>query len=105
MIIVDRNLNDPCLTDYETLLKNIQDLKARKQVEVPIYDFKSNSRIGYRTLEVPNCRIVINEGVCVYASSEKLRPLLDLLVSVTRGVHFDLVKQILRGHSMSRTRA
>ncbi|CDP04572.1 unnamed protein product [Coffea canephora] len=77
MIIVDRNFNDPCLTDYETLLKNIQDLKARKQVEVPIYDFKSNSRIGYRTLEVPNCRIVIIEGVCVYASSEKLRPLVE----------------------------
>lgn len=42
-----RNL-DPRLTDYDTLLKNLEDLKEGKQVEVPIYDFKSSSRIGYR---------------------------------------------------------
>lgn len=39
---------DPRLTDYDTLLENIQGLKAGKPVQVPIYDFKSSSRIGYR---------------------------------------------------------
>lgn len=39
---------DPRLTDYDTLLENIQGLKAGKSVQVPIYDFKSSSRIGYR---------------------------------------------------------
>lgn len=47
-----------------------------------------------RTLEVPSSRIVIVEGI--YALSEKLRPFLDLRVSVTGGVHFDLVKRVLR---------
>lgn len=47
-----------------------------------------------RTLEVPSSRIVLIEGI--YALSEKLRPLLDLRVSVTGGVHFDLVKRVLR---------
>ncbi|GMH31207.1 hypothetical protein Nepgr_033050 [Nepenthes gracilis] len=92
--IVDGNFDDPRLTDYDTLLQNINDLKAGKQVQVPIYDFKSSSRIGYRTLEVPSSRILIVEGI--YALSEKLRPLLDLRVSVTGGVHFDLVKRVLR---------
>ncbi|GAB2297106.1 Inorganic pyrophosphatase ttm2 [Dionaea muscipula] len=92
--IVDGNFDDPRITDYETLLQNISDLKAGKQIEVPIYDFKSSSRTGYRTLEVPSSRIVIVEGI--YALSEKLRPLLDLRVSVTGGVHFDLVKRVLR---------
>ncbi|XP_011077677.1 uridine-cytidine kinase C isoform X2 [Sesamum indicum] len=92
--IIDGNFDDPRLTDYETLLKNIHDLKAGKQVDVPIYDFKTSSRTGYRTLEVPSSRIVIIEGI--YALSEKLRPLLDLRVSVTGGVHFDLVKRVLR---------
>ncbi|WMV21654.1 hypothetical protein MTR67_015039 [Solanum verrucosum] len=85
---------DPRLTDYETLLENIHGLKAGKPVQVPIYDFKSSSRVGYRTLEAPSSRIVIIEGI--YALSEKLRPLLDLRVSVTGGVHFDLVKRVLR---------
>ncbi|KAL7149265.1 hypothetical protein ABFS83_05G027900 [Erythranthe nasuta] len=92
--IIDGNFDDPRLTDYDTLLKNINDLKEGKQVDIPIYDFKSSSRTGYRTLEVPSSRIVIIEGI--YALSEKLRPLLDLRVSVTGGVHFDLVKRVLR---------
>ncbi|XP_022968503.1 uridine-cytidine kinase C-like isoform X1 [Cucurbita maxima] len=92
--IVDGNFDDPRLTDYDTLLQNVQDLKAGKQVQVPIYDFKSSSRIGYRTVEAPSSRIVIIEGI--YALNERLRPLLDLRVSVRGGVHFDLVKRVLR---------
>nr|GEZ53815.1 uridine-cytidine kinase C-like [Tanacetum cinerariifolium]GEZ56048.1 uridine-cytidine kinase C-like [Tanacetum cinerariifolium] len=92
--VIDDNFDDPRLTDYDTLLKNIYDLKEGKSVEIPIYDFKSSTRTGYRTLEVPSSHIVIIEGI--YALSEKLRPLLDLRVSVTGGVHFDLVKRVLR---------
>ncbi|XP_047313673.1 inorganic pyrophosphatase TTM2-like [Impatiens glandulifera] len=92
--LVDGNFDDPRLTDYDTLLQNIYDLKAGKQVEIPVYDFKASSRIGYRTLEIPSSRIVVIEGI--YALSEKLQPLLDLRVSVTGGVHFDLVKRVLR---------
>ncbi|KAJ7943258.1 Uridine-cytidine kinase C [Quillaja saponaria] len=92
--IVDGNFDDPRLTDYDTLLQNVHDLKEGKAVQVPIYDFKSSSRTGYRTVEVPSSRIVIIEGI--YALSERLRPLLDLRVSVTGGVHFDLVKRVLR---------
>ncbi|KAK6250137.1 hypothetical protein SCA6_004142 [Theobroma cacao] len=87
-------LEHPRLTDYDALLENIHGLKAGKPVQVPIYDFKSSSRTGYRTVEVPSSRIVIIEGI--YALSEKLRPLLDLRVSITGGVHFDLVKRVLR---------
>ncbi|XP_057530797.1 inorganic pyrophosphatase TTM2-like isoform X2 [Amaranthus tricolor] len=92
--IVDGNFDDPRLTDYDTLLQNINDLKAGKAAQVPIYDFKTSSRIGYRTVEASSDRIVIIEGI--YALSEKLRPFLDLRVSVTGGVHFDLVKRVLR---------
>ncbi|XVE85661.1 hypothetical protein DITRI_Ditri17bG0108600 [Diplodiscus trichospermus] len=92
--IVDGNFDDPRLTDYDTLLQNIQDLKEGKEVQVPIYDFKTSSRTGYRPLEVPSSHIVIIEGI--YALSEKLVPMLDLRVSITGGVHFDLVKRVLR---------
>ncbi|KAJ0982681.1 hypothetical protein J5N97_010936 [Dioscorea zingiberensis] len=92
--IIDGNFDDPRLTDYDTLLENVHGLKEGKPVQVPIYDFKSSCRIGYRTVEVPSSRIVVLEGI--YALSERLRPLLDLRVSVTGGVHFDLVKRVLR---------
>ncbi|KAL1819427.1 hypothetical protein ACET3Z_014296 [Daucus carota] len=92
--IVDGNFDDPRLTDYDTLLQNIRGLQEGNPVQAPIYDFKSSSRVGYRTIEVPSSRIVVVEGI--YALSDKLRPFLDLRVSVTGGVHFDLVKRVFR---------
>lgn len=92
--IIDGNFDDPRLTDYDTLLENIHGLKEGKSVQVPVYDFKSSCRTGYRSLDVPSSRIVLIEGI--YALSEKLRSVLDLRVSVTGGVHFDLVKRVLR---------
>ncbi|MCO5593328.1 hypothetical protein L7F22_047338 [Adiantum nelumboides] len=85
---------DPRLTDYDHLLENLNDLRAGKDVEIPIYDFKLSQRVGYRTLKVPSSRIVVIEGI--YALTEKLRPLLDLRVAVRGGVHFDLLKRVLR---------
>ncbi|KAH7436648.1 hypothetical protein KP509_05G029600 [Ceratopteris richardii] len=93
--IIDGNFDDPRLTDYDLLLKNISDIKAGIPVEIPIYDFKLSCRTGFsRKVDVSSSRVVIIEGI--YALSEKLRPLLDLRVSVMGGVHFDLVKRVLR---------
>lgn len=92
--VIDGNFDDPRITDYDTLLENIKDLKAGRPAEVPIYSFKESKRIGYRTVPVPESRVVVVEGI--YALSQRLRNLLDLRVSVTGGVHFDLVKRVLR---------
>ena len=61
---------------------------------MPIYDFKESRRTGYQAVEVPESRVVILEGI--YALHQRVRPLLDLRVSITGGVHFDLVKRVLR---------
>lgn len=49
---------DPRLTDYDTLLDNIHGLRDGKPVQVPIYDFKSSSRIGYRYIFSRWCKLV-----------------------------------------------
>ncbi len=92
--VIDGNFDDPRITDYDTLLRNLSDLKQGKAAEVPIYDFKESCRVGYRTVEVPESRVVILEGI--YVLSQRVSPLLDLKVSITGGVHFDLVKRVLR---------
>lgn len=92
--VIDGNYDDPRLTDYDTLMENIEGLRRGEAVDVPIYDFKTSSRVGTRRVEVPASRVVVIEGI--YALSSRLRPLLDLRVSVTGGVHFDLVKRVLR---------
>uniref|UniRef100_A0A7S0S2Q8 CYTH domain-containing protein n=1 Tax=Chlamydomonas leiostraca TaxID=1034604 RepID=A0A7S0S2Q8_9CHLO len=92
--VVDQNYDDPRLTDYDTLLANLADLKAGRETQVPIYDFRVSKRVGYTPVGVPESRVIVLEGI--YALSDKLKPLLDLRVSIAGGVHFDLVKRVMR---------
>lgn len=46
--VIDSNFDDPRITDYDLLLENINSLRTGKPAEVPIYDFKSSSRVGFR---------------------------------------------------------
>ena len=62
---------DPRLTDYDLLLKNIKNLKEGRDIQAPIYDFKTSSRVGYRTVPQPTSRVVIVEGI--YALSAQIR--------------------------------
>ena len=43
-MLLDGNFDDPRLTDYELLNRNLSDLKAGKTIEAPIYDFKQSKR-------------------------------------------------------------
>mmetsp|Transcript_5869 Transcript_5869/g.10779 ORF Transcript_5869/g.10779 Transcript_5869/m.10779 type:complete len:613 (-) Transcript_5869:519-2357(-) len=97
--LVDGNFDDPRLTDYDLLLENIEGLRRGETVKAPIYDFKTSTRTGFRTVHAPKTRIVIVEGI--YALTSKLRNRMDLRVSITGGVHFDLVKRVLRDISRS----
>ena len=92
--VIDDNFDDPRLTDYDLLLSNLADLKAGRATRTPVYDFKTSTRVDWVEQEVPASRVVIVEGI--YALSPRLRPLLDLRVSIAGGVHFDLVKRVLR---------
>mmetsp|Transcript_8058 Transcript_8058/g.15227 ORF Transcript_8058/g.15227 Transcript_8058/m.15227 type:complete len:678 (+) Transcript_8058:138-2171(+) len=92
--VVDENFDDPRLTDYDTLLENISGLRRGEAVQTPVYDFRQSKRVGFVTVEPPASRVVVVEGI--YALSSKLRDLLDLRVSIKGGVHFDLVKRVLR---------
>jgi len=93
-MLLEGNFDDPRLTDYACLLENLRGLKNGESVQAPVYDFKESRRTGYVTVNNPSSKVVILEGI--YALNEKLRPMLDLRVSVTGGVHFDLVKRVLR---------
>lgn len=60
MLTIIVNSTDPRLTDYDTLLENIKGLKNGSAVQVPIYDFKSSTRIGYRQVFLVSSSIWFN---------------------------------------------
>ena len=92
--VVDANYDDPRLTDYDTLLANLAALREGRACEAPVYDFKLSKRTHYRTVPVPPSRVVVVEGT--FALSDALRPLVDLRVAITGGIHRDLIKRVLR---------
>eukprot|EP00297_Palpitomonas_bilix_P023738 CAMPEP_0113903856 /NCGR_PEP_ID=MMETSP0780_2-20120614/22833_1 /TAXON_ID=652834 /ORGANISM="Palpitomonas bilix" /LENGTH=607 /DNA_ID=CAMNT_0000897209 /DNA_START=13 /DNA_END=1836 /DNA_ORIENTATION=- /assembly_acc=CAM_ASM_000599 len=92
--LIDDNFDDYRLTDFDLLAQNLHDLQHGKSVDLPIYDFKSSSRIGYKRVPAPKSKVVILEGI--YALHEKIRNYLDISVSISGGVHFDLIKRIIR---------
>ena len=92
--LVDGNYDDPRLTDFDALEATLADLRGSRPAQVPIYDFKQSRRVGYSTLPPPPNGVVLVEGL--YALHQRVRPWLDLTVSVHGGVHFDLIKRIQR---------
>lgn len=92
--LVDDNYDDPSLTNFDLLEQNILDLKAGRPAEAPVFDFASRERAGFRPVAMGDTRVLLVEGL--YALNARVRPLLDLTVSINGGVHFDLIKRIQR---------
>jgi uridine kinase len=58
------NFDHPAAIDFELLLNHLEHLKSGKSVNLPIYDFKTNSRLETTELMQPK-QIVIVDGILV----------------------------------------
>ncbi|EFA80052.1 adenylate cyclase domain-containing protein [Heterostelium album PN500] len=97
--ILEENYDDYRLVDFELLRKNITDLVGNRATDLPLYDFTKSGRYAYKNVQPPESKVVLIEGI--YALHEEIRDLLDLRISISGGVHFDLIKRIFR--DVSRT--
>jgi uridine kinase len=59
--VMENNFDDPRIIDYDYLISNLDDLRSGRRTKVPIYDFKTSKRTGYRDVAVPESRVVIIE--------------------------------------------
>eukprot|EP01133_Synstelium_polycarpum_P018602 gene18602-22258_t len=92
--IIEENYDDYRLVDFDLLRKNITDLVENRKTELPLYDYTKSGRYAYKTVSPPESKVVLIEGI--YALHEDVRDLLDLRISISGGVHFDLIKRIFR---------
>ena len=92
-MLLDGNFDDPRLTDYDLLMENLGDQKAREDdpgAGVLVQGVRAGTTGG-----VPESNVIIVEGIC--ALSDKLRPLQDLRVSISgRALRLSLVKRVMR---------
>lgn len=92
--VIDENFDDYRLVDFELLKSNLKDLVENKSTRLPLYDFRKSGRYAYKTVAPPESKVVVVEGI--YALHEIIRPYLDLQISISGGVHFDLIKRVFR---------
>ena len=101
-----RNFDHPDSYEWDLLLKHLRDLKAGDAVNVPQYDYRTHTRIGYHTFG-PACA-VIAEGILLFARAE-LREIFDLRIYVDAPDDIRILRrierdQVERGRSLESVR-
>lgn len=88
------NFDHPNSLETELLTYHIQELKASRAVEVPIYDFSTHSRTE-RTFKVQPRAVILVEGILIFAEPE-LRPCFDVKLFVDTDADLRLIRRLQR---------
>ena len=88
------NFDHPDALDNDLLAHHIRKLKAGESIELPIYDFKTNSRLN-ETRKVEPKPIVIVEGILIFAEP-RLLELMDIKVFVDTPDDIRFIRRLRR---------
>ncbi len=88
------NFDHPDSLETELLIKHIISLRDGKPVEVPIYDFSTDSRTS-KTFTISPHRVVIVEGILIFAEPV-LRELFDIKIFVDTDADLRFIRRLQR---------
>lgn len=88
------NFDHPDSIEFELMKNQILDLKNGKEIEKPIYDFKTHSREKNTELVHPS-KIIIVEGILIFAVKE-IRDLFDMKIFIDTDADEMLLRRIER---------
>ena len=88
----------PEVWEFTLLRSHITELKAKRAVQVPVFDQTIKDRIGYKDFE-PVPHIILEGG---NSFGEELREYADYKVLVTASLHDRLVRKAVRTHARYR---
>lgn len=89
-----QNFDHPDALDNDLLIAHLQELKAGRPVEVPIYDFTTHARTA-KTLRVESHRVILLEGILIF-SDEALRRLMDVRIYVDTDADIRFIRRLQR---------
>ncbi len=96
------NFDHPDSLETELLIQHIADLRAGKPIEVPIYDFATDSRTN-RTFTVQPKRVILIEGILIFVEP-KLRQMFDIKIFVDTDADLRFIRRLERDiHERGRT--
>ena len=88
------NFDHPDSLETELLIQHIVSLRDGKPVEVPIYDFSTDSRTS-QTFTISPHRVVIVEGILIFAEPA-LRELFDVKIFVDTDADLRFIRRLQR---------
>jgi uridine kinase len=88
------NFDHPDSLDNDLLVQHIQALKDNRPVEMPVYDFTTDSRTKQTILIKPH-RVIIVEGILIF-SDPKLRDLFDVRLFVDTDADIRFIRRLQR---------
>jgi uridine kinase len=89
-----QNFDHPDALDNDLLIAHLQELKAGRPVDVPVYDFTTHSRTS-ETLRVAPHRVIVVEGILIFAD-EALRSLMDVRIYVDTDADIRFIRRLER---------
>jgi len=88
------NFDHPNSLETELLIQHIASLRDGKPVDVPIYDFSTDSRTS-RTFTVQPCRVIIVEGILIFTEAA-LRKMFDIKIFVDTDPDLRFIRRLER---------
>jgi len=89
------NFDHPDALDYELILDTMKTLLAGKMANIPVYDFRTHSRLPDQYTKVHPADVVIFEGILVFYFPE-LRNLFKLKLFVDMDADTRLARRVIR---------
>lgn len=91
---LETNYDHPFAFDMDFLLSDIRELKDRKSISKPVYDFMNHTRSDY-TEHIEACDVIVLEGLMTL-DNEDLRDLLDIKVFVDAEADIRFIRRLKR---------
>jgi len=88
------NFDHPDARDNDLLIHHVRKLKSGEPIDLPIYDFKTNTRLSETRPLAPK-PIVIVEGILIFAEP-RLRELMDIKVFVDTPDDIRFIRRLRR---------
>ena len=88
------NYDHPAAFDTDRMIQDLEDLKAGKTVQVPVYDYTVHDRLEEIREVKPN-KVILVEGILIF-DNKALRDLLDIKLFVDTDADVRILRRIHR---------
>jgi len=88
------NFDHPDSLDNDLLIAHLRALQAGKPIEIPVYDFKTDSRTS-ETRRIEPQPVIMVEGILIFAD-KRLRDLMDVKIFVDTDTDLRFIRRLQR---------